>query len=157
MALSGDLLNAALKYLSNDNVVKQGETVAFDYMDGNETGLYVFQGGDYGGDIGIKLVGLRAPDTADGPAWLNSSASACRFEGRPIIDNPPGGITGRIFVVYTASLPIGMISGASSVQALPCQSPSQRSTRKPPSPASSSISAREQRPVATMRNRCGRR
>ncbi len=67
VALSGDLLNAALKYLSNDNVVKQGETVAFDYMDGNETGLYVFQGGDYGSDIGIKLVGLHAPDTADGP------------------------------------------------------------------------------------------
>lgn len=63
VALSGDLLNAALKYLSNDNVVKQGETVAFDYMDGNETGLYVFQGGDYGSDIGVKLVGLHAPDT----------------------------------------------------------------------------------------------
>ncbi len=61
--LSGSLLDAALQYLSDDHVAKQGETVAFDYMDGNETGLYVFQGGDYGSDIGVKLVGLHAPDT----------------------------------------------------------------------------------------------
>ncbi len=62
VTLSGDLLKAALNYLSDDHIVKQGQTVAFDYEDGNEKGLYVFQGGDYGSDIGVKLVDIHTSD-----------------------------------------------------------------------------------------------
>lgn len=65
IALSGKLLDAALSYLSDDSIVKQGETVAFDYADGNETGLYVFQGGDYGSDVGVKLIGLHTDQSID--------------------------------------------------------------------------------------------
>lgn len=60
--LSGDLLKETLNYLANDAIVKDGQTVAFDYADGEESGLYIFHGGDYGSDTGIKLVGLGTLD-----------------------------------------------------------------------------------------------
>lgn len=59
-------VDALLAILSKDDVIADGQTVAFNYNFGdNDIGLYVFQGHAGESDIGVKLVGLDAHKVVD--------------------------------------------------------------------------------------------
>jgi plastocyanin len=54
---SADALQAALEYLSQDDVVANGDTVAFAWNDGVNDNTMVFQG-NANGDIAVNLQGV---------------------------------------------------------------------------------------------------